>query len=287
MADSDHLRLSDVRAAFRLLGECRELGANAGAWRAHMLDGLRRLTGARLALYLHISNVATESERIVDALDSGFIEPSQRALWAHYQQERAHCDDPFHQRYYRGFSGSLKTRRLATVVEADAWRRSRHYNDYIRACGLEDRITSSVGVPAARSSLTQVLVLHRATSDGSFPQRMVRLVHVFHDELRPLLGRQLALPGSGGQGADLPPQLRSVLTCLLEGHAEKQVAARLGLSPHTVNRHVQRLYRLFDVHSRAELMSRCLSVTGPVPGRLEVPGEGGSDPRDRGRTART
>jgi hypothetical protein len=261
MAQSDHLRLADLRSAFRLIGECRELGADSRAWRAHMLAGLRDLTGARLALYLHIRDLATEAEQILEPLDSGFIDDAQRALWAHYQQERAHRDDPFHQRYYRTFTGALRTRCLESVVPASEWSRSRHCNEYVRACGLDDRITSSVALSPA-PAITQVIVLHRSARDGKFPERMVKLVHLFHDELRPLIGRKLALPGAADDRSRLPPQLACVLGCLLQGDAEKQIASRLGLSPHTVNRHVQRLYRRFGVHSRAELMCRCGDFAG-------------------------
>ena len=58
----------------------------------------------------------------------------------------------------------------------------------------------------------------------------------------------------------LPPRLRQVLGCLLEGDSEKQVAARLGLSRPTVHEYVTALYRLFDVSSRAELLARCLRL---------------------------
>lgn len=56
----------------------------------------------------------------------------------------------------------------------------------------------------------------------------------------------------------LPRRLRETLACLLEGDSEKQVAAKLGLSPHTVHIHVKRLYRHFEVSSRGELLAKCL-----------------------------
>lgn len=174
------------------------------------------------------------------------------------QMERAHRDDPFHQRYYRKFKGGVHTRRLESVVDDEEWRRSRHYNDYIRACGLNDRITSSSLLTGTSPPVTQTIVLHRSAADGDYPQRSVRLVHLIHDELRPLLGRELALlPGGQPAGAGLPSQLQHVLSCLMQGDTEKQVAERLAISRHTVNRHVQRLYHRFDVHSRGELMFRC------------------------------
>jgi hypothetical protein len=257
MVRPDKLRLTDLRAAYRLIGECRELGRDPFAWRRHMLDGLRRLTGAQIALYLQIHHPGTHHETIAEPLDAGFLDEADRALWLHYQHENAHRDDPFHQRFFRGFTGALRTRRLESVVDGAEWRRSRHYNEYVRACRLEDRITSSVGLtPAITAKATQVIVLHRSAADGYYSRRDTRLVHAFHDELTGLLGRQLVLPGETVP-RPLPIQLQHVLVCLLQGDAEKQVADRLGLSRHTVNRHVQRLHHHFAVHSRGELMHCC------------------------------
>jgi hypothetical protein len=265
MVRSDKLRLRDLRAAYRLIGECRELGRDPMAWRRHMLDGLRQLTGAQIALYLQIDRLGTDDETIAEPLDAGFLDDADRALWLHYQQENAHRDDPFHQRYYRDFTGALRTRRLESVVDAAEWRRSRHYNEYIRACRLEDRITSSVDLSPATAA-AQVIVLHRSAADGYYSRRDARLVHVFHHELTGLLGRQLVLPGET-MPRRLPMQLQHVLVCLLQGDAEKQVADRLGLSRHTVNRHVQRLHHHFAVHSRGELMHCCRDM---LPSLLEI-----------------
>ena len=266
MAESVGLRLAEVRALLRMIGECGELGADPAAWRRHMLDGLRRLTGAQVALALQIRNQGSDAEAIVEPLDSGFLDDSDRALWAHYQQENAHRDDPFHLRYYRNFTGALRTRSLRSVVDLAVWRRSRHYNDYIRACRLDDRITSSMSIPGSTPRTTDVVVLHRAAADGWFPQRALQLTHLLRAELLPMLGRRLTLPGADEPGS-LPRQLVRVLECLACGDSEKQAAARLGLSVHTVNRHVQRLYRRFDVHSRGELMFRCRDVVTALMAR--------------------
>ena len=46
-----------------------------------------------------------------------------------------------------------------------------------------------------------------------------------------------------------------VLRRLLTGKSEKEIAAELYVSPHTVHSHVQAIYRELSVKSRAELMS--------------------------------
>ena len=48
MARSELLRLDDARAVLRLVNECRDLGADADAWRQRLVDVLRPLLGARL-----------------------------------------------------------------------------------------------------------------------------------------------------------------------------------------------------------------------------------------------
>lgn len=53
---------------------------------------------------------------------------------------------------------------------------------------------------------------------------------------------------------NLSPAQRRVVELLLEGLPEKLVAARLNLSITTVHNHIQAVYRIFNVHSRSELL---------------------------------
>ena len=46
MGKSDLLRVQDVRDAYRLIGECRDLGADPARWHRRMFEGLCRLIGA-------------------------------------------------------------------------------------------------------------------------------------------------------------------------------------------------------------------------------------------------
>jgi hypothetical protein len=254
----ERLRLKDVRSIYRLLGECGELGREPRTWRMHMLEGLRSLTGAQLALYMHIHDLGRPQERLSKPLSAGFLDAAQLQLWVHYQETKAHRDDPFHLHYYRGFGygypGSLRTRCLEQVLDEKLWLASAHYNEYVRPCGLNDRIASSLRLPGEATPI-QAIVLHRAAADGKYSRRAVRLMRVFHHELSTSLGTRLKMDAP--QAIEpLPERLRDVMVGLVRGEAEKQIARRLGLSPHTVNRHVQRLYRRLDVRSRGELMFR-------------------------------
>jgi DNA-binding NarL/FixJ family response regulator len=54
----------------------------------------------------------------------------------------------------------------------------------------------------------------------------------------------------------LQPRLKKVMKLLLEGDSEKQVAFKLGLSPHTVHEYVKNLYSELQVCSRGELLAQ-------------------------------
>lgn len=58
--------------------------------------------------------------------------------------------------------------------------------------------------------------------------------------------------------ASLRARERETLELLLTGASEKQIAASLGISTHTVHQYVKRLYRYLGVTSRAQLMAACL-----------------------------
>jgi DNA-binding CsgD family transcriptional regulator len=54
----------------------------------------------------------------------------------------------------------------------------------------------------------------------------------------------------------LSPRLRDILDRLLQGDSEKQIAGRLGISPHTVHTHVKKLHKTLNVSSRGELLAK-------------------------------
>src|SRR5947209_6991182 len=91
-----------------------------------------------------------------------------------------------------------------------------------------------------------------------------------------MLGQQPKGQGNGALAASapvvatpkLPPRLRQTLEHLLQGDGEKQIAHKLGLSPHTVHVYVKSLHKRFNVSSRAELLARFIrpgAAAAPPP----------------------
>jgi len=93
----------------------------------------------------------------------------------------------------------------------------------------------------------------RTAKAGEGVQRRRRLVANFCS----MLGEQM-LDGKrfvrGGE--PLSRRERQTLELLLAGNAEKQIAAQLSISRHTVHVYVKSLYRQFNVNSRGELLAR-------------------------------
>jgi DNA-binding CsgD family transcriptional regulator len=99
------------------------------------------------------------------------------------------------------------------------------------------------------------LIAQAEISGSSALQRKRRMLA----ELCRLIGSEHSNPQYTGPGAECSPRVRQTLARLLAGDSEKQVAAHLRLSPHTVHVYVKRLYRHYDVCSRGELLARFIT----------------------------
>lgn len=57
----------------------------------------------------------------------------------------------------------------------------------------------------------------------------------------------------------LSPRQREILLLISEDNGDKEIARQLGMSPRTVDSHLQRLYVRHNVHSRAALVAKWLT----------------------------
>jgi len=69
--------------------------------------------------------------------------------------------------------------------------------------------------------------------------------------------------------AGLSDGQRQVLRLLVQGASEKEAAASLNLSYHTIHAHLKQVYRQLEVRSRAELVARCLARSETPPAIIE------------------
>jgi DNA-binding NarL/FixJ family response regulator len=251
---NDLLRVRDVRDAYRLIGECRDLGKDPALWHQRMLEGLCRLVGAPVA-------VGGEGRwkrpqlpaEVISAFDAG-LDSRGHDLYMAYQRELGPKGDPiFHA--MRRLRGRHVVRSRRQLVSDVAWYGSAAWNDYRRPIHIDDQLTSVYQV--CDSDAVSVIALHRQAGERALSPRQQQLLGFFHGELGRLIRRSL-VSAAEPRPDTLAPRLRQTLACLLEGDSEKQVAWRLDLSQATTHEYVTALYRHFGVQSRAQLMAHAI-----------------------------
>lgn len=124
-----------------------------------------------------------------------------------------------------------------------------------RSCGPDHILWCFRQIPRARPDENSGVILTRARGKRVFEARDRTIVGEAHAALTPLIGGPLARFAEPSP-MDLAPRARRVLACLLEGDTDKQAAARLLMSTHTVNQYTKAIFRHFGVRSRAELLAR-------------------------------
>ena len=124
-------------------------------------------------------------------------------------------------------------------------------------------------IPLPHVGAVDQLGLHREWGDRPFTPSEHRMVRIFHVELARLWRRDV-LRRAGEPGSDLPPRLNQTLTELLKGASEKQIAAKLKLSPHTIHNYVKALHQRFGVSSRGELLAKAGLIRSESGPRLSL-----------------
>jgi DNA-binding CsgD family transcriptional regulator len=252
------VRAGEVRDAFRLIGECRDLGNDPALWYPRMLAGLRHLLGDAIAS--GGEGLPPERDRPATPL-SGFesgLDSREREVYEGYLRAGAVATDPLWARlpYMPDRVVTLTRRQLVPDAIYHRWPL---FENYVKRADVGRRMVS-VYLGSGTGTLTAIH-LHRSHRDRDFSPREQALLRLFHHELGPLVGRAL-VSVSEPSPEQLSPRLRQTLAFLLEGDSEKQVAARLSLSVATTHQYVTALYKRFGVRSRAQLMAHALKRSG-------------------------
>jgi DNA-binding CsgD family transcriptional regulator len=255
MFKSNRLQLGDVEAVFRLVNECREMWADADAWREHLLRGACRLTGTAVGFYGEAGLSADGREmRVLHQTALGFRDAAAKS---HFERFAADYSDPM--KFLPGMdrlaaaapkAGHAVALRPELCPDRE-WYGSSAFNEYRRPAYNDGFIAAVTISPPNRLS---ALTVNQDLSDPPPTPRAAVLLSLLHRQIVPLIGTVMATDRQRGLHG-LSPRLRQVLEALLSGAAEKQVAARLALSPATVHEYVAALHHHFGVNSRGELLA--------------------------------
>jgi DNA-binding CsgD family transcriptional regulator len=149
--------------------------------------------------------------------------------------------------------GSLAAGTRTELVADRAWYSSEFVEGFMLPACIDHGLFSSMR--GSSPSVVQGLGFYRERNDRPFDEGDRALLQLFHVECQ----RILAAPAKDVNEMlvrRLSPRQFETLRQLREGLADKEIAARLGISPHTVNHYTKQIYRQFGVQSRAALVAK-------------------------------
>ncbi len=245
---------SGLRAsAVRLVGGCRVVGHDAETWRVRLAERLLVVLDADRVEVIEFVDDGEGGVAVVHAVRAGDGE-----------DEASPRADP------RAGKRRTALQRVAGPVGSPpppaaepVERRVRTVHSVLEPGGV---VISSWCSGGPSAQLIEVFgaregVVAGGEGDEADARDAVDFVHQAHREVAGLLSDGL-VTALEDPLLKLPPQRHAVLTRLLAGDSEKQVAIALGISPHTAHQHTRDLYRDFRVSSRGELLARFI----PRPG---------------------
>ena len=248
MSTARKLRLSDVRNVFRLIGEIRELGSDPKAWRPHMVKRLRKLFDAQIVVSSEVHAQVTRHSDRLRLIDIGWGCDADDNIWdIHATREDEKLEE------WRIAAGQLPDPRPEEGTEVPV-------RPITPVYGGRSFVLSQYSLPHINA--VDQLGLHRAFGDAAFSSAEHRLIRLFHTELARFWKRD-AIRAARNPSLDLPPRLAQTLQELLSGKSEKEIAARLELSRHTIHNYVKALHQRFEVSSRGELLAKAGEAQKP------------------------
>jgi DNA-binding CsgD family transcriptional regulator len=243
----DALREADMAALLRLVGEVTELPPDKVVRRTHVLNRLLSLVGGRSAAAIEMAlpdeGPLARPGTVIN------INYGTEAEARHSERYLVH-NDPADPALPEFIAARGRTLTMVRRIEDKEFFRSPHFDIVRRPFDIDHSLYCRLTLPDG----TDVSVgIQRCPGDPRFSEREKAIVHLLHTHAPHVYH----VPGPAPSEYDqLAPRLRPVLRYLLQGDAEKEVAAKLKLSRHTVHRYTQSIYRELGLHSRGELLAK-------------------------------
>jgi DNA-binding CsgD family transcriptional regulator len=253
MAEPRRLRLSDVRSVFRVIGEVREHGGEPKIWRPHMVKRLCKLFGAEIVVSSEVHAQTSKTPGKLKLIDIGWGCDGEENVWEIHSER-----DDENLEAWRIAAGQVPEAQAAAASNGAAVEVP--VRPIKPVYGGKSFVLSQCPLPHINA--VDQLGVHRAFGEAPFSSAEHRLIRLFHTELG-RLWRKDVLRAAKDPHHDLPPRLSQTLTELLAGRSEKEIAARLELSRHTIHNYVKALHQRFEVSSRGELLAKAGAASKP------------------------
>jgi DNA-binding CsgD family transcriptional regulator len=271
------LESKDVAGLLHLMAELGGVRNDPRRWRIEALTGVTRMlpAAAGAAMIVRLNRDDPEGvPTVVSVFDYGFKVAGEREAFLTEFNE-APFRDPLSKRLLHKVIES--DRRTITclrreMVEDAEWYTSANVEGSRRSSRVDDCVMSvhrfvggGEATAGTEGPLFTVLMAFRNWGDPArFTPRERQVLDSLHEGLEWFYRSEETLQRVTRATA-LSPRLRQTLDFLLSGDTERQVAARMSISIHTVHDYVKALYVHFGVSSRGELTARWIQSGQTLP----------------------
>lgn len=252
----------DVHECHLIAQRCRELGSDVDAWRHTLLENLRGFVGAQVIINSEIDNFGASNEqqtRFIGLHRAGWISDDAESRWREYAQSIPVERTPEYP-YLSKFSGQTMVLSRDQIWGRETWYRSHTFNEIHRECGIDDYVISIC--PTNIPGRCTTLWLHKGVGTRDFTTREQGIITLIHMTINNEIGTYLAAADEPTLSS-LTSRRLEVLSYLIKGDSEKQIAFQLGVGRATIHDHVLAIYRHFDVSSRGELLAKFIGRARP------------------------
>ena len=250
------LTTQDYRNGWRLVCEMTEAASDAVAFGRQGTRQLPLLVASEITT-LSVCDLARNTRSVVGDAE-GAISAADRASF-----DRHFTDHPLVRYHARTPGGGAH--RISDSLSLAQFRESALYNEYYRRIGIDHAIAVPLFVDRG---LLVSFVLNRRRLD--FSDRECALLDLVRAPLGALYRNLLLRKNDRGFTAlPVTPREREVLSWLAAGKTDKDIGQILGMSPRTVQKHLQHIYEKLGVETRTAAVVRAMEIStggqGPGP----------------------
>jgi len=244
------MRTADVQAILRLVGGAAELWYEPALQRQFTLDSLCKLLSAKVGVCFAYGDVLLGGTAPCTQVTTVGLDAAGQLLFEEFLRSGA-PKDPVMEVLHTIPGRVITLCRRDAIADAD-WYKSEHYKQVRKPLGLGPTMYIKIVAPSIERET--IVILCREEGAEPFTERCAYLVDLCLSEMAWPFTPDMSYTDPTVD--NLQPRLKKVMKFLLEGDSEKQVAFKLGLSPHTVHEYVKNLYAELGVSSRGELLAQ-------------------------------